>query len=131
MVGLGFALVGTVIEDFETQYPNVSVSENFSKYDYSKEINESMGGLKKEFDIIGDEDIGWFSKIAAGITAIPKAIIAVPVTIFQTMRYGISIFSSVGSDIFKIPEEIINFGVVALFIIIIFALVSFWHRSKA
>ena len=53
MVGLCFAIVGSVVNDFETQYPDIEVNTSWeSDYDYTSEINDSISGLKDKFDII-------------------------------------------------------------------------------
>jgi len=131
MVGLVFAIVASILSDFETQYPNIIVNKSWEEqYNYADEINESVISLKEKFDIIGDDDIGWFSKLTAGITAVPIAIITVPAVLFKTISYGITIVTSLGTEI-GVPAFVTYFAIVAILIIIIFALVSFWHRSKA
>ncbi len=131
MVGLIFSVVASIISDFETQYPEITINKSWEeKYSYIDEINESVISLKEKFDIIGDEDIGWFSKLTAGITAIPIAIVTVPVVLFKTVSYGIIIITSLGEEI-GIPAFVIYFAIVAIIIIIVFALVSFWHRARA
>ena len=130
-IGLVFATVGSVISDLKVQYPEVNPDTSWeNQYDYSEEINKSLEGLQIRFEIIGDEDKGWFSQIAAGITAVPLAIIFIPVIIFKTIVYAVKIFGSVATDI-GIPQFVQFFGVVAILIVIIFALVSFWHRWRA
>lgn len=129
VVGLIFAIVGSIVSDFETQYPDVEVNKSWSsKYDFSSEINEIVSPLKTRFETI--TDTGWFSRIEAGITAVPIAIITVPAVLFKTVSYGITIFSGVGADV-GIPPAIITFGIIAILVIIIFALVAFWRRYKA
>ena len=129
MIGLVFAMIASVVNDFETQYQDVSIGSNFTKYDYSSSINDRVQDLKEQFDIIGDEDQGWFSKIAAGITAIPKAIIFIPAVMFQSLVYGVNILTGIGSDI-GIPSFVTTFAIIAMSVILVFALASFWHRSK-
>ncbi len=131
IVGLVFAVVASILSDFETQYPDVIINKSWEEqYDYADEINESIISLKDKFDIIGDEDIGWFSKLAAGITAVPIAIVTVPVVLFKTISYGITIITSLGTEI-GVPAFVTYFAVIAILIIIVFALVSFWHRGRA
>jgi len=130
VVGLSFALVASVISDFETQYPEVDVNTTWEDdYDYTEEINESVYGIKTRFDIVGNEETGWFSKLTVGISAIPLAIIFIPVVIFKTMTYAIEILSNVAVDI-GVPPFVIIFAIIALIVIILFGLVAFWHRSK-
>ena len=131
MVGLVFAVVASIISDFETQYPDVTINKSWEEqYNYADEINDSVISLKEKFDLIGDEDIGWFSKLAAGITAVPIAIVTVPVVLFKTVSYGITIISSLGTEI-GVPAFVTYFAVIAILIIIVFGLVSFWHRARA
>ena len=130
-IGLVFATVANIIHDLQIQYPEVEVDTSWeNEYDYTEELNESASGIKSRFDKIGDEDVGWFSQLTAGITAIPLAIIFIPVVIFKTMKFAVIIFSSVATDI-GIPAFVQVFGVVAIIIVITFALLSFWHRWKA
>lgn len=130
VVGLCFAIIGNVVNDFETEYSDVDVNTSWeTKYDYSSEINESLSGLKENFDIIADEDEGWFSKLTAGITAIPKIIIVVPAAMFTTISYGIIILVDVGATI-GIPSFVMVFATITLFLLTIFKLVAFWHRSR-
>ena len=130
VIGFSFALVGSVIYDFETQYPEVDVNTTWENtYDYTSEINKTVDDIKVKFDIIGSEETGWFSKIAAGITAIPKAIIAVPTVLFQTAKYALIILSDI-SSIIGLPDFVLPFATVAFIVVLLFGLVSFWHRSK-
>ncbi len=130
MVGLTFAVVGTIIDDFEVQYPDVDINQTWEdKYDYTEEINESVYGLKTRFDIIGNEEAGWFSQLTAGIAAIPLAIIFVPVVVFKTMSYAVIILSSISAEV-GIPPFVTVFAIVAIIVVLIFGLVSFWHRSR-
>ncbi|MBA7490712.1 hypothetical protein ES702_01255 [subsurface metagenome] len=130
MVGLCFAIVGSVVNDFEIQYPAIDVNTSWSgKYDYTSGINESISGLKDKFDIIADEDEGWFSKLTAGISAIPKAIVIVPLVMFKTISYGLIILVEVGTEI-GIPSFVTVFATIGIFTIVVFKLVAFWHRSK-
>ena len=130
MVGLCFAMVGSVVTDFETEYPEIDVNSSWeTKYNYADEINQSLSGLKEQFDIISDEDEGWFAKLTAGISAIPKAIIFVPSVLFGTIAYGLIILVDVGTEI-GIPPFVSGFAIVAVILFIIFKLVAFWHRSN-
>ena len=131
MTGLIFAVVGSVVNDFATYYPDVQINTSWEdEYNFADTLNDSVSGIKEKFDTIEDEDAGWFSKIAAGITAVPLAIITVPRVIFETIGTGIAIISDLGAVI-GIPQFVITISIIAIIIIVLFALVSFWHRSKA
>lgn len=128
-VGLCFAIVGSIVDDFETEYPSIDVNTSWEdEYDYTGEINESISGIKDKFDIIADED-AWFGiKIYAGAAILLKAIIVVPSVIFKTIGYGLIILVKVGTDI-GVPAFVTVFATVGIVLVVIFKLVSFWHRS--
>lgn len=129
-VGLIFALVGSIVSDMETQYPDVVVNKSWStEYDYSVKINDSMSLLKREFEVITDEETGWFAKIGVSIAAIPTAILTMVSVVFKTMIYGTTVFTSVGTKI-GIPDFVINIGIIALLVLIVFALISFFQGQK-
>ena len=129
-IGLTFAIVGSVVSDFETNYPEKSIDTSWeNKYDYQVRINNSVSIIKEKFDIIRNEEKGWFSKITAGITAVPLAIIFVPRVIFTTTSYGIEIFSNLSSEV-GVPIFVQVFGITAFVVLVVFGLVQFWHRSK-
>ena len=47
VVGLSFSLVGSIIHDFETQYPDVDVNTTWEDdYDYAERINTSVYGIR-------------------------------------------------------------------------------------
>jgi len=131
MVGLGFGLVGSIVNDFETQYPNVSVGENFSKYDYSEEINTETSLLQSAIEYMQDENAGWILKALVGVLAVPVAIFTAIGTVLTSMKYGLIIFTDVASTIFKVPSFIISTVTVMIIVIVLFAILSWWHRSKA
>lgn len=130
MVALVFTTVGLIVSDFETQYPDVDVNTSWSEdYDYSDQINESATDLKDKFETITNDETGWFAKAIAGITAVPTVIIFVPSVILESLVNGIKIVVGLGDDI-GIPAVIITYAIIGLMIIIIFALIGWWHRSK-
>lgn len=131
MTGLCFAIVGSIVNDFAVYYPDVQINTSWeTKYNYANSINQSVSGVKERFDIIEDEDTGWFTKLTAGIEAVPLAIITVPRVMFETIATGFTIVSDLGKEI-GIPPFVITITIIAIIIIVLFALVSFWHRSKA
>jgi len=130
VVGLAFAMISSIVSDFENQYPDTEVDSNWSEYDKSEQINNSVYGLKKDFDTIGDESEGWFTKLGAGISAIPQAVIAVPSVIFTTFSNGVNIMSDAAKEI-GIPSFVIPFAIIALIVGVIFAIISYWRRYEA
>jgi len=131
MIGLCFAMVGSMMGEFQTSYPSLDVNTSWAnKYNYAEEISGSMDTLQTKFATLSDPDAGWFAKLGAGITAIPNVVIAVPTILIKTIGYITTIVSDVGEEL-KIPSFVITLGLTSLIVIIIFGLISFWHRSKA
>lgn len=132
IIGLAFAIIGSIVGDMEQAYPEIDVNTSWETgYNYTGDIEAAINPLKTQFEILGDEEEAWFpKKLVAIVAAIPAAIISIPAVIIVTMAHGVSIMSKAGSEV-GIPPFVISIGIVALTIIIIFAIASFWHRSKA
>jgi len=131
IIGLAFASVGMFVNDLSSSYPDVEIDTSWeTEYNYAQNINQSVSPLKEKFDTIENGDAGWFSKVSAGITAVPFATITVPKIIFETMSFSGTIISQLGVAI-GVPTWILTIATMCLIIIILFALVSFWHRSRA
>ena len=129
-IGLIFTIVGLIINDNETEY-GVDIDSSWEdEWDYSTEINSSVHSLKDKFDTISDEEEGWFTRISAGIVAIPEAVIFVPRVILQTLGNSLNFVAGAG-EVIGIPPEIITFGIIAVIVGVIFALVAYWRRYKA
>ncbi|MHA1873342.1 MAG: hypothetical protein ACTSVB_04440 [Candidatus Heimdallarchaeaceae archaeon] len=132
VVGLTFAIIGNIVNDFKTYYPETEVNTSWVEaYDYSSEINESVGGLKEDFATLTDTEKGWFSRIGAGITAIPNVIIFVPKTMFEVGVYATNIISKSAKQIPQFPTFIIPFAIIAIVVGLFFLLISFWRRYSS
>ena len=131
LIGLIITTVGFIVSDFETQYPEVDVNTSSwsGKWNYADDLNESVTSIKEKFEVLGDPERGWFSKLAEGITAIPEAVILVAKSMFSATVKGVLIITEVGL-LAGIPIEIYSIGIVALIIIIVFKLVEWWRRYK-
>jgi len=131
VIGLVFSVIGSIVGDFQTQYTNSTVNTDWAEdYDYSKEINSSVSNLKIQLEKLDDENVGWFEKLGAGITAIPFAVIAAVDVILESASFGINIVADLGAE-FGVPSSVIFFGVTALIIAVVFMLISFWRRYRA
>ena len=132
IVGLCFTAFAMIITDFETQYPDVSINKTSweGEYNYSDAINDSATDLKAEIDKIGDDTAtgGW--QVFSAIVAIPKAVLNVAVIFFLSIGFGLSIFSSILNTI-GVPPFVTAVGTVIIIIVVLFAAISFYHRSKA
>jgi len=130
MVAFVFAGVGLMIDDMETNY-NVDINSSWTEdYDYSDGINASASELKNKFDDITNDEKGWFAKAVEGISAIPTVILFVPQVIIESLVNAIKIISGFGDEL-GVPTTIITYAIIGLMVIIVFALIGWWHRSQA
>lgn len=126
----------TIFADFNRGL-NDSYSENYvnssewdSKYDFSNNINGSVSNLKSNFDTITDTEKSWFTRIGAGIVAIPYAVILFPLTIFDGFASFGSILTDLSSD-FGVKGKLIGLGLILLIIFAVTKLLEFFQRSPA
>ena len=128
LIGFIFATVGLIVNDLETQYPEVQINSSWqTKYDYSGEINKSAIKIKSLFEDIGEREGGWL--LLTGISAFPTAIIESVKIVILSLTKGVAIVTGIGTDI-GIPPIIITFLVVIITLIIIFSLVRFWRKTE-
>lgn len=132
MIGFCFALVGSVILDFETQYPDIDVNTSWeSKYSYQSQLKNETTLLQSMIEKMNSEDIGWFKRTLLGVAAIPVAIFTAIGTMIKSLGYGITIITGVGKDI-GVPAFVLPFVITAFTIIILWGIISWWRsKSKA
>ena len=130
IIGMSFTAFTMIINDLETQYPDVSINKTSweGEYNYSDAINVSASSLKSDIDKIGDETGGW--QVFSAIVAIPKAVLNVVSILFLSIVFGLSIFSGI-LDTIGVPPFVTMVGTVIIIIVVLFAAISFYHRSKA
>lgn len=126
-----FFAYAEMIREANEQYPEnyINSSEWEEKYDYISDINETINPLEKKLKIIQDEDKGWFSKLTAGITAIPYALLIVPQVLFGSLVFGGAIIIGFLS-VWGVAQKIVTLGLVILSIWAIFKLVEFFNKTE-
>jgi len=132
MIGLVFALVGNIIHNFETQYPDVSINTSWeNKYNYQEELAQNQTTLMRMIEKMNDEETGWFFRTLIGVAAVPVAIFTAIAIMLNSLKYGTIIITNLGKDI-GIPSFVIPFAITALTIIILWGILSWWHsKTKA
>lgn len=126
-----FFTFAQITKEINTQFPDSSLNSSQweSKYDYIDDVNETFSPLEQSFKTIQDEDAGWFSKLSAGITAIPYALLIVPQAIFGSLVYGGNIV--VGFfGVWNLPAKIVTLALVILLIWAIFKLVEYFNKTE-
>jgi hypothetical protein len=129
VLGGFFFIFGLMTQEAQDYYPEAGIndSEWYDKYDYVSDVNSSIYPLKESFDTISDENKGWFSKLTAGIAAIPAAVIAIPSLIFGSLSTGGSIISGTFTTLNIHPYFIVLVGVMIL-VWAVFKLIEVYNR---
>lgn len=130
LMGIAVLIWGNYASDLDNVYADNQINANWSsKYDIAENINASSAGLKSNLETLADDDKSWFSKIGAGIVAIPRAVMLLPILGFESLAS----FSNFTSDLlayYNIPPEVTRGILVLLGVFIIFGLLEWFQRSK-
>lgn len=110
-----------------SQWSNQADSGNTGQYDFVSRINNTIGPLEDKWKQIKDPEQGFFSKIAAGLTAIPYAIMLLPDVLFASLSMAGAIVAGF-MTVLNIPTWFITAGLVMLLIWGIFKLLEFFQR---
>lgn len=129
-VGLCFAIVGSIVTDMKTEYPEIDINDSLLEgYDYSEQIASNGTLLQTMIDMMDDDDKGYILKAVIGVAAIPVAFFGAITMLFSTMGIGISMLTNIAAEI-GIPSFVIYFAVTALTITIVFGILSWWRRYR-
>jgi hypothetical protein len=126
-----FYVFASMTNEANIQYPEAGInnSEWATKYDMTQRLEWLVIPLRDKFANITDVDVGFFTKVVAGITAIPYAIILIPSAMFS----GLGIFTDIITGFFSAlgipPTLILLVGLIAL-LWIVFKLASFFQRGE-
>ena len=112
MVSLIFFVFSYMVTEANQQfdgtenYNRVNSSSWNSRYDVVNTTNTAFAPLESKWKEIENPDIGFFTKIVAGISAIPYAIILVPRALFSSIGTASRMVSTMAASL-NIPEYII------------------------
>lgn len=125
-----FFVFAEIIRESNQQFPdsNINSSEWEDKYEYVEEINDTLTPLADKLKIIQDDESGWFSKLTAGITAIPYAVMLVPQALFGGMEFGGGIMLSI-FIVLLIPPMLITIATIILLVWGLFELIKFFNKT--
>lgn len=127
-----FFVFASMVDEANTTFPDQSQlnsSEWATQYDYVDSINDTFFPLEKSLKTLQDENAGWFSKLAEGITAIPYAILIVPQVIFGSLVYGGNMMTGFFTA-WGLPQKIIVLGLVILLVWVIFKLIEYFNKTE-
>jgi hypothetical protein len=122
IVGAVFFIYAQMVSEANTNYADANINSGAwnSSYDYSSTINGSVAPLQSSLSQLTNENTGWFSKIAAGIAAIPLAITLLP----NLLINGFGIANNMITGFFTV------FGLPAYLILVCFLLLTTWGIFK-
>jgi hypothetical protein len=131
VVGAIFFTFALIVTDVNNSYPEADInkSEWEDEYDYVSDLNSTISPLEEKFKVIQDENAGFFTKIGAGITAIPYAIIIFPQIVFGSLEIGGKMTTGFLA-VLAIPGYIVIVVIISTLIWALFKLVEFFQRSQ-
>lgn len=136
-----FTIFGLMVKEANTSYTGsegyipINSSEwsnqndvgNTGKYDFVTSLNTNITVLQDKWKQIKNPDEGFFSKIAAGLTAIPYAIMLVPDVVFTSLEMAGNVVTGF-MTVLGIPTWFVVAGAVMLLIWGVFKLLEFFQR---
>lgn len=132
---LGGVFLGiTVISDDLNTNSAVSGTEQINtsywvgKYNYTNNINTSIGPVIEKFSVLEDEDKGFFSKLSEGIVAIPYAIIKFAGLVITSIGI-MGTVTTTGLQQLKIPPAIIYVILAIITVFGIAKLLQFFNKT--
>lgn len=131
ITGVLIFIFGLMAQEGENRFgTDINKSNWEGKYDYSTNINTSITPLMTSFEQIQDEDVGWFTKLTAGISAIPRAIMLIPTLLVDTFGMATNLIVGIFTS-FKLPQYLISVAIVMLVVWGLFKLIGVFNRWQA
>lgn len=97
------------------------------KFDFVEKINGTIMPLQDKWKLIKDPDQGFFSKLVAGITAVPYAIMLVPDVLFASISMAGDVITTFLS-VLNIPTWFTIAGLVMVLIWAVFKFLEYYQR---
>lgn len=132
VVGLVFAALTQMSTELNDKYPSthqINVSKFDNEYNYINDLNESVGAIQERFNVITDEDKGFFTRLGAGIVAIPYAVILFPKAVLQGSSALGSMITNFGQIVFWTTVTIYMITFIAI-IWVIGMLIKFFQKEN-
>jgi hypothetical protein len=132
-VALIFAMYGSIVSDFEKEYPDIPINKSSweGKYDFTSGIMSNNSILAKEIKAMSDPDTGFLTKTIAGVFMIPTFVVTASIFVIGSIVNSHFIISGILGDILGISDGIVFMILVGFDVCLIFAIVSLMQRSPA
>ena len=117
-----FFVFASMTNEAQTLYPDANLNDSAieGKYNYVENINETVAPLQETFKKIEDPEVGWFTKIVSGISAVPYAVVKIPGLFFSSFTYG-------GGLVFGIMS---SFNLPTFLLILVGVMIIVWGITK-
>lgn len=131
IVSAVFFIFAMMYTEGNQQFSGVNASSAAwnSSYDYVTRVNSTISPLETKFKQIQAEDVGWFSRLAIGISAIPYAVIIFPQAIFGAIEISGGITVGFLAAL-AIPGYIILIVLISILIWGIFKLIEAFTQTQ-
>ncbi len=127
-------MIASLVTMGTTEFNNMDAGEpinleNLTQYDDVASINNKVNESLEVFQKLGDDDASWFSKVSAGIVAIPKVVIGFPILIMS----GVASFTGMVSGASNgLVPPFVTYGIITIIMIIILRrFMEFFQRARA
>jgi hypothetical protein len=135
-VGVILFVMTQMVNEAETNYgisinksvwTNESNQETGNKYDFALTINDSISPMAQDFLTLANEDEGWLTRISSGFTGIVRAVIFLPLIVFQAGMLGGVLITGLGTSL-GLPSYLTLVFIILLYTWGAFKLVEFFQR---
>ena len=136
MVGFVFFAAGTIVDDFETYYPDVNpvnktirnVTDWNTEFNYNARLFEHTSFIQSKWEALTSSESAFFLK-AESLLTIPLAVLWTPWVMITALGYQLYIIADF-ADILQIPYSFVAWIVTGISIVIIFAITAWWRKDK-
>jgi len=131
IIGLVVGIVSLGATDFNTMEAGnqIDIANLTSGYDNVANINNKVNESLDAFQTLADDDATWFSKIAAGIVAIPKAVIGFPILVMSGLAMLTGMVTTATNGI--VPPFVVYAIITLTMIMILRRFMEFFQRARA
>ena len=128
IVGVVFFIFAQMVNEANTSYPGSDLNSSSwnNSYDFAISMNNTISPLKKDIDTI-QSDASWFSKVIAGISAIPMVVINFILAISKSLGFGTTLITNLLS-VFSLPAYIILVATIMMIVWVVIKLVEMLQR---
>lgn len=130
VVGFVFASVGFLISDFNEEAVNPVNTSFVQSFDKTSAINDTIIDIKNKVAEIQTPETGFFADLLIGLSALPAAVLTLPVQVFAMIIDGGTSLLIEIAILTNVPQEILTFIILIVSIIVVFKMLQFIFGRK-